>query len=251
MIYDVEAAIEAIEREALRILALARSGDLSEPVPQLSRWKARDVVAHLGGVHRWATRILSERSMAGPGARKSKLDGIELCDWFEEGARELVGTMRGLDPDDVCPNFNPGSPSTVRWWIRRQLHETTVHRWDVESAFAATTPVDPAIAIDGIDEFLDTFVRTRGKHVLDTPALIETTRPKRHWTLTPAAKQGRIDVATDRLSLDEAPVTLVKGRPELVLLALWGRLTVTEAKLTIEGDANLTTLLKRTSSQNP
>ena len=188
--------------------------------------------------------------MAGPGPKKSKLDGAKLCDWFEEGADELVKTIRSLDPDDVCPNFNPGSPSAVRWWIRRQLHETTVHRWDVESAYRATTPIDPPVALDGIDEFLDTFVRTRGKHLLDATAVIETTRPKRRWALTPAAKPGRIDVAADRPPADDTSVTLIKGRPESLLLALWGRLSVADAKLTINGGANLTTLLKGTASSD-
>lgn len=181
-------AIDMIATESARILDLGRTHDLSEPVPHLGRWKARDVIAHLGGVHRWATSVLIERSMAVAGFRKSMLEGAALCDWFEDGARLLVATMRSTEADAACPNFNPGSPSTVAWWIRRQLHETTVHRWDVESAFGATSPIDPSIAADGIDEFFDTFVRGRGKHGLDSTARFETTRPKHRWTLRPAAK---------------------------------------------------------------
>ena len=239
--------IAVIENESVRILELGRSGDLGEPVPHLGRWKVRDVVAHLGGVHRWATRVLTERSMAGPGFTKSRLDGSMLCDWFEEGAASLVETMRADEPEAVCPNFNPGSPSTVAWWIRRQQHETTIHRWDVEAAFAAVSSIDPSIAVDGIDEYLDTFVRTRGKHALDSVVLVETTRPKRRWTLRPADKPGRVDVSVGPPPPGELEVTLVKGRPDAVLLALWGRLTVVEAKLVIEGRAELSSLLKGVS----
>lgn len=242
-----ELAIDLIENESIRILELGRSKDLSEPVPHLGRWKARDVIAHLGGVHRWATRVLTERSMAGPGFKKSSLDGPALCDWFEEGAASLVATMRADGPEAVCPNFNPGSPSTVAWWIRRQQHETTIHRWDVEAAFGAVSSIDPSIAVDGIDEFLDTFVRTRGKHDLDSTVLVETTRPKRRWTLRPADKPGRIDVSVGPPASGESEVTLVKGRPDALLLALWGRLTAPEAKLAIEGRAELSSLLKGVS----
>ena len=155
-----------IESAAAWLSAVARAHDLSTPVPNLGRWKIKDVVAHLGGVHEWANRILTTRSMDGPGFRKSKLTGDELCDWFDGGAATLVETIRGIGADEECPNFNPGSPSAAGWWFRRQLHETVVHRWDVEAAADDTTPIEPAVAADGVDEFLDVFVRTRGKQTL-------------------------------------------------------------------------------------
>ena len=44
-------------------------------------------------------------------------------------------------------------------------------------------------------------------------------RPKRRWTLRPAAKPGRIDVIHGQPEPAAGPVTLVKGRPEAVLLS--------------------------------
>ena len=158
--------LDAVEAAVTRISELARSSDLAEPVPHLNRWKVRDVVAHLGGVHRWAIRIVTDRSMAGPGFKKSTLDGRELCNWFDSGADELLALLRATPLDDPCPNFNPGSDGHVEFWARRQAHEATVHRWDVEKALGCTTVIDPALAADGIDEFLDVFVRTRGKQTL-------------------------------------------------------------------------------------
>ena len=86
--------IEAVEQAAARISALARAGDLTTPVDHLNRWKVRDVVAHLGGVYQWATRIVQDRSMKGPGFTKSKLDGTELCDWFDVAAQSVVELLR-------------------------------------------------------------------------------------------------------------------------------------------------------------
>jgi len=224
-----------IEDAAARILSLARSCDLTTPVDHLNRWKVRDVVAHLGGVHEWATRVIRERSMAGAGARKSKLDGDDLCDWFEAGAATLVNELRSHDPAEPCPNFNPGSENTLAWWIRRQAHETTVHRWDVEAALGATTAIEPKVAADGVDEFLDVFVRTRGKQTLADTLVLRTTRPKRTWTLTPASKPGRIDVAVGD-SGDIVAATEVVGKPAALLLALWGRQSAHAAGLKISGD---------------
>ena len=223
-----------IGRAATRIVALARDGDLSTPAPGLGRWKVEDVVAHLGGVHEWANRILRESSMDGPGARKSKLAGSDLIDWFEAGARSLVETIRSTDPTAPCPNFNPGSPSLSQWWFRRQLHETMVHRWDIERAFDDTTAIVGSIAVDGVDEFLDTFVRTRGKQSLTAPLTITSRKPERSWTLRPAAKPGRLEVAPGGA---EDAVAQLSAEAEALLLTLWGRLDPDQ--LAVDGDATV------------
>jgi len=140
------------------------------------------------------------------------------------------------DPTESCPNFNPGSDSTIAWWIRRQTHESTVHRWDVEHALESTTAIDAKLAVDGVDEFLDVFVRTRGKQTLASTLVLRTTRPKRVWTLVPAAKAGRIDVANGPLDTPAGSVTEVAGQPAALLLGLWGRQSASTAKLKISGD---------------
>lgn len=102
-----------VATEAARISGLGRSCDLTTPVGHLGRWKIRDVVAHLGGVHRWATRIITTRSTDGPSFTKSKLDGPKPCDWFDDGAEALLEAFRANDRDEACPNFNPGSANTI------------------------------------------------------------------------------------------------------------------------------------------
>lgn len=227
--------LDALDDAADRISSIIRTGELATTVDHLPRWRVRDVVAHLGGIHAWASRIVEQRSMDGPGFTKSKLDGPELCDWFDAGARQLIDQLRNTNPTEPCPNFNPGSEKTVAWWNRRQAHETTIHRWDVEKALGCTTPIDQELAADGIGEFLDVFVRTRGKQTLESTVIISTGKTARQWTLTPANKPGRIDVASGREHSD-GPVTEVVGEPEALLLALWGRCSTDEANLSISGD---------------
>jgi uncharacterized protein (TIGR03083 family) len=47
-----------------------------------------------------------------------------------------------------------GADQHVRFWSRRQLHETLVHRTDVELALGRAPMAEPAVAADAIDEFL-------------------------------------------------------------------------------------------------
>lgn len=225
-------AVERIEREAARIVAVGRSADLATPVPWLNRWKVRDVLAHLGGVHRWADRIVTARSMDGPSFTKSKLDGAELVDWFEEGAAALTATLAAADPADACPNFNPGSDKTVAWWIARQLHETTVHRWDVQAAVGEPDPIDAEPASEGVGEFLDTFVRTRGKQTATGPFSIITTDEPAGWSVTLASKPGRVDIAEGAAASGPA----LSGPAAEVLLVLWGRRPLDAADVEIVGD---------------
>ena len=225
-------AIDALQDATERTAALAASADLTTPVERLGRWRAQDVVAHLGGVHEWATRIVRTSSMDGPGFRKSKLRGDELADWYVGVAADLVDALRSVDPDGVCPNFNPGSPATNGFWIRRQLHETLIHTYDLERVLADVTTIAPHIAVDTVDEHLDVFVRTRGKQTLSAPLLLESTDAAATWLLAPAAKPGRVDIDPP----DAAPAATMTGAAMNLALVVWGRLTVAEAGLSVGGD---------------
>ena len=174
--------------------------------------------------------------MDGPSFTRSKLNGLELCDWFDEGVEQLLAAFEANPLDDHCPNFNPGSKNTVRWWARRQAHETTVHRWDIERAFERTTPIPPALAVDGIDEYLDVFVRTRGKQQLRAPLVLATTKPANAWTLTPADRPGRVDVASGRAT---GVPTEINGSPEDILLLLWGRRLLPDTDIKVRGDVDV------------
>jgi uncharacterized protein (TIGR03083 family) len=229
----VDRAPARVAAEAARISELARLGDLTTPAPWLGRWRVRDVVAHLGGVHRWATRIVETRSMDGPGFTKSKLDGIALCDWFDEGAAALAANLAEVDPDEACPNFNPGSARTMAFWLRRQTHETTVHRWDVEQALGAVTPIEEDVAVDGIDEYLDIWVRSRGKHTLAAPLTIRASEVAWAWTLMPDDRPGRVQVEVS--TTPTTATSAVSADPGHLLLWLWGRSPLPDSAV-IDGD---------------
>lgn len=227
-------AAAMIAQACERITSAAVADDFDAPVLRLGRWRVRDVIQHLGGVHRWATRVVRTASMDGPSFTKSRLEGEGLVQWFDEGARELVDVIRATPSTSPCPNFNPGSPATASFWQRRQLHETTIHRWDIEHALGLDSTIDPSVATDGIDEYLDVFVRTRGKHTLTAPLALRT--PTADWTLRPADRPGRIDITRGVAADIRAEV---QGAPDELLLVLWNRLTVAETRLIVTGDRSV------------
>lgn len=227
-----ESRIDLIGTAAERISTLARTGPLAEPVPALGRWKVRDVVAHLGGVYRWVTRIVSTGSMSGPSFTKSKLDGVELCDWFDESTEELVATLARADPLAPCPNFNPGSPNTIDFWVRRQVHESLVHCYDVESTLDVPSQIAADVAADGVDEYLDVFVRTRGKQDLNGPVRLVCLDDSRQWTIAPSRKAGRVD--THAVGVE--PVAEISGSANSLLLLMWQRIQLHDLDLSVTGD---------------
>ena len=218
--------------EGTRSSALARATDLRDPVPRLGRWKVRDVVAHLGGVHRWATRIVSTRSMAGPSFTKGRLDGAALCDWFDEGLDLLVATLRAADPDSPCPNFSSGSAKRAGFWLRRQAHETTVHRWDIDRALGTPTDIPAEVAADGVAEYLEVFFGTDRRFSLAQPVVLTVPAISRSWTIRPNPSDDRVRVEVGKPG--DAPVEL-GGEAQELLPVLWNRLHIGETNLKTRG----------------
>ena len=76
-------------------------------------------------------------------------------DWYRDSRRQLLDTLDTIDADIPCYTFSR-SDTSVRFWHRRQLHETFVHLWDLRSAVdpAAPAPAEASAAVvaDGIDE---------------------------------------------------------------------------------------------------
>lgn len=224
--------LRTLVTEGGRIGRLAREGPLDAPVPHIPRWTVERVVAHLGGVHRWAEEIVRTRDYSGQSIRMGTDTGPALVDWFDEGLARLVETLSAATSEEACSNFSPGSPRTVGFWHRRQAHEAAMHRWDVEAALGLRSPFETPFASDGIDELFRTFTRTRGKQELTTSLRIAATDTGHAWTLVPADKPGRVEITTD----DGEAENSLSGSAEEVLLALWKRLPLDGAAVDIDGD---------------
>ncbi|MGH3451126.1 MAG: maleylpyruvate isomerase family mycothiol-dependent enzyme, partial [Haloechinothrix sp.] len=145
----------------------------------------------------------------------------------------LVAAIETAPPDVECWSFLP-APSPLTFWARRQTHETTMHRVDAETAAGAVSPVDPAVATDGIDELLTGFVvRRKGRLRSAEPRTlaVHTTDTDAHWMLTVSDQP----VVTDRA--DATADAVLRGPAHDLYLALWNRLPLGE--LEVSGDQRL------------
>jgi uncharacterized protein (TIGR03083 family) len=243
--------IEAVVTEGERFGILAQelvsgltgvSGGLDVPVPWVPEWRARDLIGHLGTVHRWATHIVRAGTTERPPPEPTQMPpGDEnLLEWYETGLVELVATLRTTPPDAPAWHMSPTAEKVVASWGRRQAHELAVHRMDLEvTAGVAHDPVDPDLAEDGIDELL-TIVVPRWAHtepLASAHATVGVTSADsgRSWSVS--VDRGAVTVAAERAGTEDAHV---RGEAAQLLLHLWGR----PADVIVDGDPAAEALLR-------
>jgi uncharacterized protein (TIGR03083 family) len=246
---ETGAQIAALNGAGQRLAAAAAAAGPEAPVPSCPGWVVRDLVRHQGGVHRWATGILT-----GPRTERWDVDLDEvvgtcpadgdLTDWFAAGLDGLTRALEAADPALACWTFLP-APSPLAMWARRQAHETSVHRVDAE--LAAGWPVEPfaaPFAADGISELLTCFITRPGGSLRADPARLLGVR------CTDTAREWLVSIEPDRVTTTDAslvadglvtdglvPDCLVTGRAEDIYLALWNRRPA--SALGVSGDAGV------------
>jgi uncharacterized protein (TIGR03083 family) len=167
------------------------------------------------------------------------IGAIEIDDeWLRAGGHSLVATLRAADPDESMWAW--GADQHVRFWARRQLHETLVHRIDLELAMGAASIVEPAIALDAVDEFLDNLKSDRDIAVRARPTRsavesleIRTTDSTRSWAVELTANGYEF---VDAVS--ESDATLI-AEPAELLAVLLRRRPYKQCDVVIEGDESL------------
>jgi len=243
--------IEAVVEEGERFGILAQqlvsgvtdvSGGLDVAVPWVPEWRARDLIGHLGTVHRWTTHILRAGSAEPPPAeaRKSPPHDGNLLEWYETGLVELVATLRTTPPEAPAWHMSPAAEQVAASWARRQAHELVVHRMDLEAAARVPhAPIDPELAEDGVDELLG-IVLPRWAHTeplagADATIGVSCTDTGRTWSVRVA--RGDVRVQPTRAGDEDASV---HGDATALLLHLWGR----PADVVVDGDASAEALLR-------
>jgi uncharacterized protein (TIGR03083 family) len=222
---EVAEHIDQIRRQGALLAEAARGTDLDTPIPTTPEWSMRDLVRHVGDVHRWAAAHVAEERLK-PIGRDELIevagalpDDAGLIDWFRDGHARLVQTLQDADPDVRCWTFLP-APSPLAFWARRQAHETGIHRADAESPGGELTPFSTDIAVDGIEELLLGFFRGDGSaHPSDHPTTlyVRATDADAGWL----AYLGERSVRSDQ----EIPSAdcAVRGTASDLYLLLWNR----------------------------
>ena len=162
MSIDYYAVIAAESTRLVTAVEANRGGK----IPWSDRWTVATVAKHVGGVHHVVSQVVRDRPTADFGVFAS-LDVPQSSDpalgaWIGAGTASMLTEMRSAGPDAACWSWHPDRHD-VGFWIRRMAHETLVHRWDAEVGAGVTIKaMDPAVAADGLDEFLDVFVALDG-----------------------------------------------------------------------------------------
>lgn len=234
-----------------QFLETTRRADPSTPIPWLGRWKVEQLVVHLARIHHWA---------AGQARRKQETPlgrgPFDLPALYEDCAAELRQTLAELDPDarawtllddgrptdDAVPATRTERPvGTVRFWHRRQTHETLVHLWDLRAAIGEDVDVDDALWLDCLDELV-TVMHPRQLRLSRVPA--PTVRLRFAPTEQGMSEQGADAVVTLEGAPDDAPVVTVAGPAKSLALLAWGRGVPEDDRLaapgvTVDGDRAL------------
>jgi uncharacterized protein (TIGR03083 family) len=237
-VIDREWYLAHIDSDAERFATAVRTGRLDAPIAACPGWDLRHLTAHLGTVQRWAAHCA--RHQAPPESRDSyrpdpEADAGELADYLLEGAAALVATLAEIDLDG--PTWHPFASEKVgRVWPRRQAHEISVHRWDAEQAVGATSPIDPVLASDGIDEHIDLMLRRLVADGTRTPT------GSLHLHGTDTEGEWLVSADADELQLVRAHQkgdAALRGPAEALLLRVWNRPTDRLGELSPVGDESV------------
>lgn len=137
---------------------LTRDADPSTPVPTCPGWTLQQLVRHVGRGHRWAAAMVRERA-GSPADPRTVADGKPPADpdgvlaWLHESAAAVIDAVAATGAD--VPIWTFTGPRPAAWWIRRRLHEETVHRADAALALGVPVDLAPEPAADGLSEWLD------------------------------------------------------------------------------------------------
>jgi uncharacterized protein (TIGR03083 family) len=154
---DHSTYLQHIGDESRRFRDVLADCDPTARVPACPDWDAGYLLWHLARVQWfWATTVRTrpapaDESVGGPERPDSY---AALLAAFDEHSAALVGELERADPAEAAWTWS--TEQTVGFTFRRQAHEALIHRLDAEqTAGGPVTPLDPALATDGVLETLD------------------------------------------------------------------------------------------------
>jgi uncharacterized protein (TIGR03083 family) len=237
---EVSEHLARLRADGEQLAGAAGRARLEAPIPTCPAWTMRDLLRHVGDVHRWAATHVREGRLRPIG--RDELVEIAgplpeddaLLEWFRTGHRGLVEALEAAGPDLRCWTFLP-APSPLAFWARRQAHETAVHRADAEGASGSITPVPAPFAADGLDELLLGFFGRPFGEGNDRPPAgslhLHAEDLGRDWLL-------RIGPEAVRTSAEAGPADcVVRGTASDLYLLAWNRLEAD--RLDVRGDRSI------------
>lgn len=223
---------------------LVRSTDPATEVPSCPGWTFKDLFRHVSRGNWWAAQMVAERrtELLDPrqvrnGRPPRDLDAA--IEWLNEGAQRVVDAVDSVGAAARVWTFI--GPRPAGWWIRRRLHETTVHRADAALAIGSDFDIPPELAADALNEWMElVVVRAR----LSSPPLQRGQTLHLHATDSELGGVGEWTVTHEVYGLDwthdhaKGDVAL-RGPAKDLLVALMNRGSVGDLGVEVFGDTAL------------
>jgi uncharacterized protein (TIGR03083 family) len=220
-----------------------RGADPETPVPTCPGWTLNQLMKHVGRGHRWSAQIIADRRHepldpreVRDGKPPSDTDGA--IDWLNAGAQSVLDAVDRVGADARVWTFI--GPRPAGWWVRRRVHEATVHRADAVLALGGEFELSAELAGDGISEWIDLAIQARSEPpplrrglTLHLHATDDGLGPTGEWTIT--HDEDGLQWSHDHTKGD----TAVRGRAIDLLLALTRRRATADAGLEVFGDAEV------------
>jgi len=150
---DVTRLAEGLHEHTAGFAKAVAGADPDARVPTCPEWPLRVLVGHIGQEHRWAADIVRSGPAPVPDPRDADPGSPqEWSGWLHEGAADLADAVLAAGESPVWTFFGP-RPAT--FWLRRMLHDTTVHHADAAFATGTAFEVAPDLAADAISEWLE------------------------------------------------------------------------------------------------
>ena len=221
--------------------------DLSIAVPTCPGWSLLQLMRHVGRGDRWAAQMIRENI--------SELDVRAVVDgrppddvelalvWLRSSPAVVVEAVANSGENSLVPTLVGPRPGV--WWLRRRLHEATVHRADAAIARTAvgdkvTYQLAPELAADGIDEWIERLEEFQRQATM--PASLQPGQRLAFQTTDPIVGSARwvvegTEQGLKRLDdqLDGADTTMT-GTAENLFLAMVRRRNIEQAQVQLDGD---------------
>ena len=149
----------ALLDQAAQLADLTASADPDAPVPTCPGWTVAQLLRHTGRGHRWAATIVRTGEFVNPRDVPGGKPEGDVGEWLRGSAQVVIDAVAEVGAD--VPVWTFLGPRPAGWWIPRRLHEATVHRADAAIALGIGYELDPALAVDGIDEWLGLLAHRR------------------------------------------------------------------------------------------
>ena len=211
------------------------------PVPTCPGWSLYQLLKHVGRGERWSAQIIAER-------RRDALDPREVRDgkppedpdaaiaWLNSGAQQIIDSIYRVGGDALVWTFH--GPKPAGWWVRRRVHEVTVHRADADLALGRDFVISPELAADAVTEWIDLATTGADRHApplrrgltLHIHATDEGLGPTGEWTVV--HDEDGVTWSHDHTKGEVA----VRGRAVDLMLAITRRRSTAEAGIEVLGD---------------